>query len=114
LRADGGTRRAWVETGVRPLIVIDELETIALVGAGARPAWGALDVLDTLLACLPRSNARMIGISNVADRYLDTALTRDGRLPIVQLPATLDARGVAALVATCLADVPLAAPEAGA
>jgi hypothetical protein len=103
--------KSWGETGVRPLLVIDELEAIALDRSqGLGLHGGTLDVLDTLLALLTRSNVRMIGISNVADRYLDTALLRDGRLPIVQLPATLDARGVARVVANCLANVALVAP----
>jgi hypothetical protein len=69
---------------------------------------GYLDVLTTLLAELTRSPARMIGISNVADRYLDTALTRDGRLPIIDFPATLDPALVTLLVAKILTDMPLA------
>ena len=110
LRADfAALDRAHDETGVRPLLVVDELEAIALDRSqGFMLHGGYLDVLDTLLALLTRSKARMIGISNVADRYLDTALTRDGRLPIVQFPPTLDAAEVATLVTKCLAGVPLA------
>lgn len=105
--------RAWEESGVRPLLVIDELEAIALDRSqGFMLHGGYLDVLDTLLALLTRSKVRLIGISNLADRYLDTALMRDGRLPIVQLPPTLDAAQVATLVAKCLARVPLA-PQGG-
>jgi hypothetical protein len=113
LRADFMTLdRAWEESGVRPLLVIDELEAIALDRSqGFMLHGGYLDVLDTLLALLTRSQARLIGISNLADRYLDTALTRDGRLPIVQLPHTLDAAQVATLVAKSLTRIPLASPE---
>jgi hypothetical protein len=67
-----------------------------------------------LLALLTRSKTRMIGISNVGDRYVDTALTRDGRLPIVRLPATLDAAQVADLVTRCLQNVTLAAERSAA
>jgi SpoVK/Ycf46/Vps4 family AAA+-type ATPase len=102
--------RAYEDTGVRPLLVIDEIEAIALDRSqGFMLHGGYLDVLDTLLALLTRSKARMIGISNVGDRFVDTALTRDGRLPIVRLPGTLDAAQVATLVARRLARVPLAA-----
>jgi hypothetical protein len=55
----------------------------------------------------------MIGISNVADRYIDTALTRDGRLPVLQLRPTLDPEQVASLVAKSLTGVRLA-PRGGA
>jgi ATP-dependent 26S proteasome regulatory subunit len=110
LRADFALlEAAHAETGVRPLLVVDELEAIAL---DRMHAWtlngGHLDVLDTLLGVLTRSSVRMIGISNLADRHLDAALVRDGRLPIVRFPATLGPDGVAALVANCLAHVPLA------
>jgi hypothetical protein len=116
LRADfAALDRAYAETGVRPLIVIDELEAIALDRSqGFGLHGGFLDVLDALLALVTRSEGRMIGISNVADRYLDTALTRDGRLPIVQFPATLGPTGVAALVSKCLANVTLATSRAAA
>jgi hypothetical protein len=109
LRQDvGALDRSYDETGVRPLLVIDEIEAIALDRAqGFGLHGGYLDVLDTLLALLTRSKVRMIGISNVGDRWVDTALTRDGRLPIVRLPATLDAAQVSDLVARCLARVPL-------
>jgi hypothetical protein len=107
--------RAYEETGIRPLLVIDELEAIALDRSqGHMLHGGYLDVLDTLLALLTRSQSRMIGISNVGDRWVDTALTRDGRLPIVPLPATLDAPQVAALVAGCLRNVSLAAERSAA
>jgi ATPase family associated with various cellular activities (AAA) len=99
---------AHAETGVRPLIVIDELEAIAL--GREHPAaltGGHLDVLDTLLGVVTKSAARMIGISNVADRLLDTALTRDGRLPVVRFPPTLTPEQTATLVARCLTGVPL-------
>ncbi len=100
--------RAYEETGVRPLLVVDELEAIALDRSqGHMLHGGFLDVLDTLLTLLPRTNARMIGISNVGDRYLDAALVRDGRLPIVQLPGTLTPSQVTSLVARCLARVRL-------
>jgi len=114
LRADfAALERAWVESGVRPLLVIDELEAVALDrGQGLMLHAGHLDVLDTLLALLTRSTARLIGISNLADRWLDTALTRDGRLPIVQLPHTLDPHQVSTLVTKCLAQVALA-PHGG-
>lgn len=114
MRADfAALDRAWEETGVRPLLVVDELEGIALDRSqGFMLHGGYLDVLDTLLAVLTRSQARMIGISNVGDRWVDTALTRDGRLPLVRLPATLDAAGVAALVTRCLARVALDAGAA--
>jgi SpoVK/Ycf46/Vps4 family AAA+-type ATPase len=110
LRSDfAALDRAWEETGVRPLLVVDELEAIALDRSqGHMLHGGYLDVLDTFLALLTRSRARMIGISNVGDKYLDAALVRDGRLPIVQFPATLDAPQVATLVARCLARIPLA------
>jgi hypothetical protein len=114
LRADfAALDTAYGETGVRPLLVIDELEAIALDRSqGLMLHGGHLDVLDTLLALLTRSRARMIGISNVADRYIDTALTRDGRLPVLQLPATLDPAQVASLVAKSLTGVRLA-PSGG-
>jgi hypothetical protein len=110
VRADlAALDRAWEETGVRPLLVIDEIEAIALDRSqGHLLAGGFLDVLDTLLALLTRTRARVIGISNVGDRYLDAALVRDGRLPIVRLPATLGPAEVARLVARCLARAPLA------
>jgi hypothetical protein len=116
LRADfAALDRAHEETGIRPLLVIDELEAITLDRSqGHMLHGGYLDVLDTLLALLTRSRARMIGISNVGDRYVDTALTRDGRLPIVRLPATLDAAQMAALVTRCLHNVPLAAERSAA
>jgi hypothetical protein len=105
---------AYATTGVRPLLVIDELEAIALDRSqGFMLHGGHLDVLDTLLALLTRSKARMIGISNVADRYIDTALTRDGRLPVLQLRPTLDPEQVASLVAKSLTGVRLA-PRGGA
>jgi hypothetical protein len=107
--------RACDETGIRSLLVIDELEAIALDRSqGFMLNGGYLDVLDTLLALLTRSKTRMIGISNVGDRYVDTALTRDGRLPIVRLPVTLDAPQVATLVARCLQNVALAAERSAA
>src|SRR5205823_1792149 len=60
---------SYEKTGVRPLLVVDELEAIAL---DRQHGWtlngGHLDVLDTLLSLLTRSSARMIGISNIADR----------------------------------------------
>lgn len=100
---------AYAESGVRPLLVIDELEAIAV---DRTHPWalsgGHLDVLDTLLGLLTRSKARMIGISNLADRVLDAALLRDGRLPILRFPATIDAPQVEALVARCLRRAPLA------
>jgi SpoVK/Ycf46/Vps4 family AAA+-type ATPase len=111
LRADFALLDAsFAETGVRSLLVIDELEAIAL---DRSQAWtlnrGHLDVLDTLLERLTHSQTRMIGISNVADRFLDTALVRDGRLPILRFPPALEPEQVTALVARCLARVPLAA-----
>jgi hypothetical protein len=110
---------AWNETGVRPLLVIDEIEAVTLDrrGAAALNAPGYLDVLDTLLHLLTRTPARVLGISNVADRAVDTALQRDGRLPLLHVPATLGAEHVADLVARCLAGVPLdggTAPDFGA
>jgi len=114
LRADfARLDAAFAETRVRPLLVIDELEAIAL--DRSHPAalnGGYLDVLDTLLSLLTRTEARMIGISNVANRYLETALVRDGRLRIVPFPATLEPEQVTTLVAKCLDGVPLAPEEA--
>jgi hypothetical protein len=55
----------------------------------------------------------MIGISNVANRFLETALLRDGRLRVVMFPPTLTAVQVEELVAKCLAGVRLASEEAG-
>lgn len=110
LRADfAALDTAYAETGVRPLLVIDELEAIALerTHPGALNG-GYLDVLDTLLGLLTRSQTRMIGISNLANRFLDAALVRDGRLPILRFPATLGPEQVATLVAQCLVRVPLA------
>ncbi len=99
---------SYEKTGVRPLLVVDELEAIAL---DRQHGWtlngGHLDVLDTLLSLLTRSSARMIGISNIADRFLDTALVREGRIPIVPFPPRLEPEQVAALVAKRLARVPL-------
>ena len=99
---------SYEKTGVRPLLVVDELEAIAL---DRQHGWtlngGHLDVLDTLLSLLTRSTARMIGISNIADRFLDTALVREGRIPIVPFPPRLEPEQVAALVAKRLARVPL-------
>ena len=100
---------AYNEAGVRPLLVIDELEAIAL---DRSQPWalnaGHLEVLDTLLSLLTRTEVRMIGISNVANRYLEAALVRDGRLRIVCFPATLNPEQVATLVAKSLAGVSLA------
>jgi hypothetical protein len=113
LRADfAALKHSFETTGIRPLLVIDELEAIGLDRQqGLMLHAGHLDVLTTLLAELTRSPARMIGISNVADRYLDAALTRDGRLPIIAFPETLDAVLVTMLVAKILTDMPLAAGE---
>lgn len=113
LRADFALLDAsYRETGVRPLLVVDELEAIALdrTQAGALAA-GHLDVLDTLLSLLTRTEARMIGISNVANRFLESALLRDGRLRMVRFPSTLGAEQVAVLVAKTLSGVPLAGDE---
>jgi len=116
LRADfAALDLAWEERGVRPLLVIDEIEAITLDrrrGHGAAIP-GYIDVLDTLLHCLTRTHARVIGISNVADRVVDVALQRDGRLPVLPFPATLDAPQVSALVARCLDDVALDDGAAG-
>jgi SpoVK/Ycf46/Vps4 family AAA+-type ATPase len=112
LRADFALLEAsYRESGVRPLLVVDELEAIALdrTQAGGLAA-GHLDVLDTLLSLLTRTEARMIGISNVADRFLESALLRDGRLRMVRFPSTLGPEQVARLVAATLGGVPLAAP----
>ena len=110
LRADFCALDAhWDETGVRPLLVIDEIEAIALdrrQGPGSNTP-GYIDVLDTLLHYLTRTSARVLGISNVADRLVDSALQRDGRLPLLAFPATLKAPEVADLVARRLAGVPL-------
>jgi hypothetical protein len=101
---------AYRERGVRSLLVIDELEAIALDRAHpAALAGGHLDVLDTLLARVTRSDTRVIGISNVAHRILETALTRGGRLRIVPFPATLTPEQVTTLVAQGLAGVELRA-----
>jgi hypothetical protein len=115
LRADFAELEAsFRETGVRPLLVIDELEAIALDrGHAAALTAGHLDVLDELLGLLGRTEVRVIGISNVAHRVLDAALTRDGRLALVRFPATVAPEQAAILVARCLAGVPLAA-ESGA
>lgn len=100
---------SYAKTGVRPLLVIDELEAIALDRShGWTLRGGHLDVLDTLLSRLTRTSVRVIGISNVADRFLDSALVRAGRLPVIAFPPTLDAEQVTALVARMLANVPLA------
>jgi hypothetical protein len=120
MRADfAALESAWNETGVRPLLVIDEIEAIALDrrGVAAPNAPGYLDVLDTLLHLLTRTPGRVLGISNVADRAVDPALQRDGRLPLLHFPATLGADHVADLVARCLAGIPVdggTAPEVGA
>jgi hypothetical protein len=113
LRADFATLdAAFAETGVRPLLIVDELEAIALdrLHRGAMHA-GYLEVLDELLGLLTRTDARMIGISNVGDRYLDQGLVRSGRLHLVPFPATLGPEGVAAVVSKCLAGVSLAREE---
>jgi ATPase family associated with various cellular activities (AAA) len=103
---------AYAETGVRSLLVIDELEAIAL--DRHHPAalhGGFLDVLDTLLSYLTRTHTRMIGITNVGDRLLEQALTRGGRLRMLSFPATLTPEQTTALVARTLAGVPLARPR---
>src|SRR5262245_2411249 len=113
LRADfAALDAAYAETGVRPLLVIDELEAIAL--DRHHPAalhGGFLDVLDTLLSYLTRTSARMIGITNVGDRLLEQALTRGGRLRMIPFPATLSPDQVTALVARTLEGVALAQPR---
>jgi hypothetical protein len=99
---------AYAETGIRPLLVIDELEAIGLDRSqGHMLQGGHLDVLDTLLASLTRSPVRVIGISNVADRFLDAALVRAGRLPVIPFPSVLSEDQVTALVARSLAGVAL-------
>jgi hypothetical protein len=110
LRADfAALDAAFADTGVRPLLVIDELEAIAVDRSHAFAlAGGHLDVLDTLLSILTRTEVRMIGISNVTNRVLDTALLRDGRLRVVPFPATVGPEQLATLVAQCLAGVRLA------
>jgi hypothetical protein len=110
LRADFAALEASLEaTGVRPLLVIDELEAIAVDRSHVSALNpGHLEVLDTLLSLLTRTEARVIGISNVANRFLETALTRDGRLRIVAFPSALRPEQVSALVVQCLAGVPLA------
>ena len=115
LRADfARLDEAYAESGVRPLLVIDELEAIALDRSHpAALSAGFLDVLTTLLSLLTRSETRMIGISNVANRVLEVALTRDGRLRMVEFPPTLAAKQVERLVASSLAGVPLADPAGG-
>ena len=58
---------AYRETGVRSLLVIDEIEAIALdrtLATGTHA--GYLDVLDTLLSLVTRSEVRILGISNLA------------------------------------------------
>ncbi len=101
---------AFRETGVRPLLVVDELEAIALDRSHASGLGGGhLDVLDTLLSSLNGTEVRMIGISNVANRIVDTALMRAGRLRVISFPSALDAGQTAALVAKCLSGVRLEA-----
>jgi hypothetical protein len=115
LRADfAALDAAFAESRVRPLLVIDELEAIALdrLHAGALSP-GHLDVLNELLSLTTRTEARVIGISNVANRVLDSALTRSGRLRIVEFPATLAREQTATLVAKRLAGVPLERSSAG-
>ncbi len=109
LRADVALlEAAFEESGERPLLVIDELEAIALDRShGWTLRGGHLDVLDTLLSLLTRTPVRVVGISNVADRFLDAALVRAGRLPVIVFPSTLDAGQVATLVARSLGDVAL-------
>ena len=113
LRADvAALDMAFKETGVRSLLVIDELEAIALDRTRVAHHAGFVDVLDELLGLLSRTEVRMIGISNLAKRLLDPALTRDGRLRIVQFPSALGAEAVAALVARVLADIAIADGDA--
>jgi hypothetical protein len=101
---------AFRETGVRPLLVVDELEGIALDRSHVSGLVGGhLDILDTLLSSLNATEVRMIGISNVANRIVDTALMRAGRLRVISFPSALDARQVAALVAKCLSGIELEA-----
>jgi ATP-dependent 26S proteasome regulatory subunit len=89
--------------------VVDEIEAIAVdrTQTASALAGGHLDVLDTLLSLLTRTEARMIGISNVANRYVDGALLRAGRLRLIPFPAVLEPAQVAALFAKRLAAVPL-------
>lgn len=99
---------AFKETGIRPLLIIDELEGIAIDRSHASAlSGGHLDVLDTLLSALNGTEARMIGISNVANRFVDAALMRAGRLRVVSFPPALNAEQAAVLVAKCLSGVPL-------
>jgi hypothetical protein len=109
MRADFAVlENAYEETGVRPLLIIDELEAIAVDRSHMTALQGGyLDILDTLLSLLTHTKARMIGISNLTTRLVDTALTRDGRLYPLRFPATLDAEQVATLATRCLAGMPL-------
>lgn len=115
LRADFARLDAdFSASGVRPLLVVDELEAIAIdrsLPTGL--SNGHLDVLDTLLSLLTRTQCRMIGISNVANRFLETALVRDGRLRVVGFPSTLEASQVEQLAAQCLTGIRLAADDLG-
>ncbi len=100
---------AYRESGVRPLLVIDELEAIAIDRSHAAALTGGhLDVLGTLLSVVSTTNARVIGISNVGDRWIDHALTRAGRLRPIVFPRTASPDGAATIVASCLAGVALA------
>ena len=116
LRADfAALETAYDETGVRPLLVIDELEAIAVDRSHvAALTGGHLDVLGNLLSLISTSRVRVIGISNVADRWIDHALVRPGRLRVIPFPPTLSADAAASLIAKCLAGIPLAASDDGA
>jgi len=109
LRADFAfLEESYHATGIRPLLVIDEMESIGLDrrnlhGTGA----GHLEVLGELMGIIPRTPVRIIAISNVANRMIDPALLRSGRLRVLSFPTALDPDGVAALGARCLGDVPL-------
>jgi len=97
---------SYQETGVRPLLVIDELEAIALSRTSPTGSHGGyVDVLDELLGLLTRSPVRVLGISNVARTLIDPALLREGRLQVLRFPETLAPEQVVTLVERTLAGV---------
>jgi hypothetical protein len=71
-------------------------------------------VLGTLLSVVSTTNARVIGISNVGDRWIDHALTRAGRLRPIVFPSTATPDAAARIVANCLSGIALAPMADGA